>query len=191
MGSYVVVLSLSRMLNLFQNSVVMVLFPKAAGRSATEVVSMTGDAARISSLVTAVCAVFVVLTGPTLLRILYGSEYVAAAGALRILVIEVVLSGATFVLAQAFMALDHPGVVTILQAVGLSLSIPMMLWLIPRYGIYGAAIALLTSTTARLIFVCAGFKVFLKTSPPNLLPRAGDIRFLTGTVARLRRERAS
>jgi O-antigen/teichoic acid export membrane protein len=191
MGSYVVVLSLSRMLNLFQNSVVMVLFPKAAGRSATEVVSMTGDAARISSLVTAVCAVFVVLTGPTLLRILYGAEYVAAAGALRILVIEVVLSGATFVLAQAFMALDHPGVVTILQAVGLSLSIPMMLWLIPRYGIYGAAIALLTSTTARLIFVCAGFKVFLKTSPPNLLPRAGDIRFLTGTVARLRRERAS
>ncbi|HEY1648173.1 MAG TPA: polysaccharide biosynthesis C-terminal domain-containing protein [Terracidiphilus sp.] len=190
MGSYVVVLSLSRMLNLFQNSVVMVLFPKAAGRSATEVVGMTGDAARISSMVTAVCGIFVVLTGPTLLRILYGSEYVAAAGALRILVIEVVLSGATFVLAQAFMALDHPGVVTILQAVGLSLSIPMMLWLIPRYGIYGAAIALLTSTSARLIFVCAGFKVFLKTKPPNLLPQPGDIRFLIGTVARLRGERA-
>ena len=36
MGSYVVVLSLSRMLNLFQNSVVMVLFPKAAGPAARE-----------------------------------------------------------------------------------------------------------------------------------------------------------
>ncbi len=190
MGSYVVVLSLSRMLNLFQNSVVMVLFPKAAGRSASEVVAMTGDAARISSLVTAVCGVFVCLTGPALLRILYGAEYVPAAGALRILVIEVVLSGATFVLAQAFMALDHPGVVTLLQALGLSLSIPMMLWLIPRYGIYGAAISLLTSTTARLIFVCVGFKVFLKTRPPKLLPVFDDVRFLIGTLAALRAERA-
>jgi O-antigen/teichoic acid export membrane protein len=189
MGSYVVVLSLSRMLNLFQNSVVMVLFPKAAGRSASEVVAMTGDAARISSLVTAVCGIFVCLTGPTLLRILYGSEYVAAAGALRILVIEVVLSGATFVLAQAFMALNHPGVVTVLQGLGLSLSIPMMLWLIPKYGIYGAAVSLLTSTTARLIFVCAGFKIFLKMKPPKLLPKLGDIRLLIGTVAVLRTER--
>ncbi|HZP07549.1 MAG TPA: oligosaccharide flippase family protein [Terracidiphilus sp.] len=191
MGSYVVVLSLSRMLNLFQNSVVMVLFPKAAGRSATEVVGMTGDAARISSLVTAVCGVFVCLTGPTLLRLLYGPEYVGAVGALRILVIEVVLSGATFVLAQAFMALDHPGVVTVLQAVGLSLSIPMMLWLIPKYGIYGAAVSLLTSTTARLIFVCAGFRVFLKTNPPKLLPSLGDIRMLMGMVTSLRAERAA
>jgi O-antigen/teichoic acid export membrane protein len=191
MGSYVVVLSLSRMLNLFQNSVVMVLFPKAAGRSANEVVGMTGDAARISGLVTAVCGVFVCLMGPTLLRILYGAEYVAAAGALRILVLEVVLSGATFVLAQAFMALDHPGVVTVLQAIGLSLSIPMMLWLIPRYGIYGAAISLLTSTSVRLIFVCAGFRIFLKMRPPKLLPAVDDVRFMIGTVARLRAERAA
>jgi O-antigen/teichoic acid export membrane protein len=94
------------------------------------------------------------------------------------------------VLAQAFMALNHPGVVTVLQAIGLSLSIPMMLWLIPRYGIYGAAISLLTSTAARLIFVCVGFKLFLKMSPPKLLPQLGDIQFLISTVAGLRAERA-
>ena len=128
MGSYVVVLSLSRMLNLFQNSVVMVLFPKAAGRSAEEVVALTGRSVRASGLITALCGVFVCVTGPTLLRILYGKEYVGAVGALRVLVIEVVLSGATFVLAQAFMALGRPGIITILQAIGLSLSIPMMLW---------------------------------------------------------------
>ena len=43
MGSYVVVLSLSRMLNVFQTSVVMVLFPKAAGHSTDKVLSMTGE----------------------------------------------------------------------------------------------------------------------------------------------------
>jgi O-antigen/teichoic acid export membrane protein len=191
MGSYVVVLSLSRMLNLFQNSVVMVLFPKAAGHITEEVVAMTGDAVRISGLVTAVCGLFVCAAGPALLRILYGPEYATAVGALRILVIEVVLAGATFVLAQAFMALNRPGVVTLLQAVGLSLSLPMMLWLIPRYGIYGAAISLLTSTTVRLILVCAGFRVFLKTSPPKLLLRRCDFDLVLRTVSSLMPERSA
>ena len=191
MGSYVVVLSLSRMLNLFQNSVVMVLFPKAAGLAGKEVVMMTGNAVRVSGLVTAFCGVFVCLGGPTLLRLLYGSEYVSAVGAMRILVLEVVISGATFVLAQAFMALDRPGVVTILQALGLSLSIPMMLVLIPRYGIYGAAVSLLTSTVARFIFVCIGFRVFLKLQLPNLLPNGSDIQLLLDALPRLRPGRAA
>ena len=190
MGSYVVVLSLSRMLNLFQTSVVMVLFPKAAGQSKEEVLAMTGRAVRISGLATAVCGLLVCLAGPTLLRLLYGSEYVGATGALRILVLEATLSGVVFVLAQAFMALNHPGVVTVLQAIGLSLSIPMMLWLIPRYGIYGAAVSLLTSTIARLIFVCVGFRVFLKTPAPNLLPDWHDLKLLSGAVIGLCRERA-
>jgi O-antigen/teichoic acid export membrane protein len=191
MGSYVVVLSLSRTLNLFQNSVVMVLFPKAAGHSVANVVAMTGDSVRASGLVTAACGIPVCLAGPILLRLLYGSEYVSAVGALRILVLEVVLSGATFVLAQAFMALDRPGVVTILEAIGLSLSIPMMLVLIPRYGIYGAAISLLTSTVARLIFVYAGFRWFLKTKPPSLLPDGNDLRLLWSMVNGWLLERAA
>jgi len=191
MGSYVVVLSLSRMLNLFQNSVVMVLFPKAAGRPVQEVVEMTGHSVRISGLVTALCAVLVCLTGPFLLRVLYGSEYVAAAAALRILVLEVVLSGATFVLAQAFMALDRPGIVTVLQALGLSLSIPLMLLLIPRFGIYGAAISLLTSTIARLFFVYVAFRLFLKTKPPRIVPAGGDIRLLWSSMMSLCVERAA
>jgi O-antigen/teichoic acid export membrane protein len=191
MGSYVVVLSLSRMLNLFQNSVVMVLFPKAAGRPTDQVVAMTGESVRISSMATAICGLLVCLAGPSLLRILYGSEYTAAAGALRILVTEVVLSGATFVLAQAFMALNRPGVVTVLQAIGLSLSVPMMLVLIPRYGIYGAAVSLLTSTIARLIFVYAGFRIFLKTRPPSLIPASSDFRLLRSSIVGWRLEPAA
>jgi len=71
------------------------------------------------------------------------------------------------------------------------LSIPMMLWLIPRYGIYGAAVSLLVSTTARLIFVTAGFRVFLKISPPAMLPGWTDVRTLLGAVHSMVRERAA
>ena len=178
MGSYVVVLSVSRMLNLFQASVVMVLFPKAAGRPAREVVDITGVAVRISCLASVLCGIVVCAAGPMLLRIFYGSEYVAATSALRILVVEVVLSGATFVLAQAFMALNAPGVVTVLQATGLSLSIPFMLLLIPRWGIYGAAVSLLASTIARFLFVVIAFRVFLKTDYRALVRNGGDLKRL-------------
>jgi O-antigen/teichoic acid export membrane protein len=183
MGSYVVVLSMTRTLNLFQNSVVMVLFPKAAGQSVRDVVAVTGESVRASGLMTAACGIPVCMAGPIVLRFFYGNEYVSAVGALRILVLEVILSGTTYVLAQAFMALNRPGVVTILQAIGLSLSIPMMLVLIPRYGIYGAAVSLLISTIARLIFVFSGFRFFLKTEPPNLIPDGNDVRMLWSVIS--------
>lgn len=192
MGSYVVVLSLSRMLNVFQNSVVMVLFPKAAGHDAETVLAMTGRCVRVSGLATMICGALICLTGHVLLRVVYGAEYAAAAGALRILVLEAILSGITFVLAQPFMALNRPGVVTVLQGLGLSLSVPMMLVLIPRLGIYGAAVSLLVSTSARLIFVCAGFRIFLKVRPPRLLPGRSDVEALMAACSLLtRRQRTA
>lgn len=186
MGSYVVVLSLSRMLNLFQNAVVMVLFPKAAGRALEEIVELTGRSARMSTVVTACCGAVVCALGPFLLRLLYGREYVSAVGALDLLVAEVTISGLVFVLAQAFMAYGRPGVVTILQAAGLSLSVPMMLWLVPKWGIMGAATALLFSTIARLVLVLGAFRVVLKTRLPDLLPRLTDLAMIRGLLGQRR-----
>ena len=89
---------------------------------------------------------------------------------LRMLLVEVTLSGCVFVLAQAFMALGRPGMVTLLQAAGLSISIPIMILLVPRWGIAGAALALLVSTTARFLLVLASFPMILKVSAPSLIP---------------------
>lgn len=184
MGSYVVVLSLSRMLNLFQNSVVMVLFPKAAGRTQEEVLALTARSARLSTTITALCGLCVCVFGPFCLRLLYGKDYVGAVNALRILVLEVTLSGLVFVLAQSFMALGRPGIVTILQAVGLSLSIPTMLWLVPKLGILGAAIALLLSTTARLILVLGAIPIVFRASIPDLRPRTSDYAAVKAMLSR-------
>jgi O-antigen/teichoic acid export membrane protein len=181
MGSYIVVLSLSRMLNLFQNSVVMVLFPKSAGKSSGDILGLTEQSARLSTSITAVCGLAVYVLGPFLLRLLYGREYVGAVNSLRVLVTEVTLSGLVFVLAQAFMASGRPGIVTFLQAIGLSLSLPVMYWLVPKWGVFGAAVALLISTTARLILILFAFPIVLKTRFPNLLPRISDFEMVTGT----------
>jgi O-antigen/teichoic acid export membrane protein len=178
MGLYVVMLGLSRMANVFQNSVTAVLFPKATGQSTERILELTGRAARVSLSITA-CATFLIgVIGPFLLRVFYGKDYTSAIGCLRILLLEVTISGWVFILAQAFMALDHPGTVSLLQAVGLGMSVPLMLLLIPRFGITGAALALLLSTIARLCFICAGFRIFLKVPVPDFIPTAEDYQAL-------------
>jgi len=188
MGVYAVMLSLSRMLNVFQLAVVMVLFPKAAGQKLDSIIELTESAVRISTMITALCAAFLCIVGPILIGIMYGHSYLSALSALRILLVEATLSCAVAVMAQAFMAVGRPGVVTILQGIGLALCIPMMLVLIPRYGVAGAAAALLFSTTARFIFIYIGFRVFLRARLPRLLPRLDDFRFVHSVVlSRLRR----
>jgi|GraSoi2013_115cm_1033766.scaffolds.fasta_scaffold17404_1 O-antigen/teichoic acid export membrane protein len=182
MGFYVVMLSLSRMLGIIQTSVVTVLFPKAAALSTDEVIALTGRATRVSASVTALGGVVVALVGPWLLRLLYGKEYMHSVGAFRVLLLEMTLSGSGFLLAQAFMALGRPGLVTILQALGLALSIPTMLWLIPKWGVLGAATALMFSTLARFMFIYVSFRLFLKTRPPDLIPKFEDIRALVDQV---------
>jgi O-antigen/teichoic acid export membrane protein len=187
MGLYVVMLSLSRMANVFQNSVTAVLFPKATGQSVERIIELTGRAARVSLTLTAAVTFTVGVIGPTLLHVFYGKDYTSAILCLRLLLLEVTLSGLVFILAQAFMALDHPGTVSVLQAVGLALSVPLMLLLIPKFGITGAALALLISTTTRLCLILVGFRVYLKVGVPGLIPRQSDY---TTLIEGLRRRAA-
>ena len=184
MGTYVVALSLSRMLNVFHASVVMVLFPRAVCRSPREVAEMTSRAMRLSTLLSTLVGIGIVAVGPQVLGLLYGREYRDAGAVLRILVIEVVLSGATSVLSQAFMALGRPGIITGLQVTGLALTVPLMFLLVPRFGIVGAGTALLCSTIARLIFVVASFPVFLKMQVPGILPKVADLRFAIKAIGK-------
>jgi O-antigen/teichoic acid export membrane protein len=178
MGTYVVALSLSRMLNAFHTSVVLVLFPRAVSQSSATIREMTSRAMRMSTLLTVSAGAIIIALGPEVLTLLYGSEYRNATTVLRILVVEVVLSGATLVLSQAFMAIGRPGVITALQLTGLLLSLPLMILLVPHFGIVGAGMALLISTTTRFVCLLVSFPVFLKMQVPQFLPRRSDLEYM-------------
>ena len=188
MGTYVVALSLARILNAFHTSVIMVLFPKAVSRTREEIVEMASRAMRMSTMLTTLGGICVISIGPQLLSLLYGKEYRGANSVLRILVVQIILAGAGAVLAQAFMAVGRPGIVTALQVIGLSLTVPLMLVLIPRLGLVGAGLSLLISTIVRFIFVVASFPLFLKMPIPQLVPTWRDFRTLTElAMSRIRR----
>lgn len=178
MGLYTVALSLSRMLNVLPTAVISVLFPKASARPVAEVVALTGRAARVSALLTTMGGGVLLIVSPLVLRLLYGADYLGAVTVFRVLMIEAILGSTVWVLGQAFMALDRPGTVTLLQGVGLALSVPLLLVLIPRFGLLGAGMAILISTLARLIFVLAAYRQFLHVPAPGLLITRADIVWL-------------
>jgi O-antigen/teichoic acid export membrane protein len=178
MGIYTVALSLSRMLNVFGDAIIRVLFPKVAARPRDEVLFITGRAARVSSFLTLLTAIPLILFGPWLLKLLYGSEFVESVTVFRILLLEVILNVIIWVLSQAFMGLGRPGILTILQGFGLLITVPLMLVLIPRFDFVGAGFSLLLSTLARLVFLLFCFPLILKVRPPDLIINKQDIMYL-------------
>ena len=185
MGLYVVAWSLAQMLNVFQTAAASVLFPKASGRSIEEAVSLTGRTARVGIAVTMLVAGGLALFSPWALGLLYGREYLDAIPVFRLLLCVVVLQGTEWVLLQTFMAVNRPGAVTLLGSIGLSLSVPLLLVLVPRYGLEGAGLALLISGVVRFAFIVASFPLILKKRPPRLLLTRADI----GAVAEAFRKR--
>ena len=178
MGLYAVSLAVSRILQIFQSSVVRVLLPRIAARPTPVVIAAVGRATRITAALTTPLCAGVIVLAPFLLRLAYGGKFSGASPVLRVLAAEALFAGSTWILAQAFLALGKPGIVTALQAIGLALSFPLMLVLIPRFGLLGAGVSLLASTLLRFAFTLASFPWLLHTGPPNLWLTRGDIASL-------------
>jgi antigen flippase len=175
MGLYAVALVISRVLQTFQMATVRVLLPTIAARPVDEVIDAVGRATRVTAALTTPLCLGLIAFGPFILHLVYGAKYAAASGPLRILAVESVFAGTTWILAQAFLAVGKPGVVTALQALGLSVSFPLMLVLIPRFGLIGAGLALAISTFVRFSLALLCFPWLLKKAPPNLLLTRDDV----------------
>jgi O-antigen/teichoic acid export membrane protein len=186
MGTYVVAASLARVLSVFQTSAVIVLYPRIAARGTADVIKLTGFTLRVTTFCAAAGAVAAGALGPILLRSVYGASY-AEGGVIifRLLLAEVVLSGATQVLAQAYLALERPGTVTAIQALGVGIGLLMMPGMIKEFGGPGAPLALLVSSVIRFAITLLAFPYLLKTAAPRIWPTREDLRLVTARLASL------
>jgi O-antigen/teichoic acid export membrane protein len=121
---------------------------------------------------------------PILLPLFYGSAFKAGSTVAETLIVEAILSSAISIHSQTYLAMNRPSVITIFQVIGLALAVPLMLVLIPRIGLEGAALALLLSTCSRYISATLGYAFILKLPIPSILPRRSDIAFLLSAVRR-------
>ena len=186
MGTYVVAASLARMLSIFQTSAVIVLFPRIAARSTAEVMELTGFTFRVTTFCATAGAIAAGAIGPILLRLVYGASYAeGGVGVFRLLLGEVVLSGATQVLAQAYLAQGRPGTVTAIQAVGVGIGLLLMPGMIKEFGGPGAPLALLVSSIIRFTATILSFPYLLKTAAPRLWPKREDFRLVVARLTNL------
>jgi O-antigen/teichoic acid export membrane protein len=148
---------------------VTVLLPEASRKRTNAAVTILARASLLSTAVTGIAALGLAVVAPMLLALLYGEAFAPAIGPFRILLVDAVLTGFGWIMVQAFLSLNRPGIVTITNLLGLLVSVPCMLFLVPVFGISGAALAVLASSIVRLIFVLCCFPLVLKVRGRDLL----------------------
>jgi O-antigen/teichoic acid export membrane protein len=178
MGLYMVARSAAQPTRLFSSALNTVLFPKASSLPSVDAVALAALGARVNIVVVALIALPLALAGPTLIGLLYGRDFVDAALPFQLLVGEGAIAAITSTLAQAFMSVGRPGVVTILQLTGFALCAALLTLLTPLYGIVGAAAALLAGAILRWVVTLACFPFVLGTRVPRLWLNVDDLRVL-------------
>ena len=87
-------------------------------------------------------AIIIIFAEP-IIRLIFGTEYVPATNALRILAVAVLVVRFTFWINPALLAMGRPGLRTILGSITTALYLILMLILVPPYSYLGAAFAFL------------------------------------------------
>jgi len=178
LGLYVIANSISNMLNIFQNSIVEVLFPSTAGKNKETVINASVKSARFSNYLTLIVALFMISITPILIKVLYGQEYLEATNLLRFLLIAVLISSSNWILCQCFLSLNKPETVAILQSVGIVITIPLFIVFVNYYGVTGSGMAILSSNIIRLALTICCFKFILKVNIPNIIFSRDDIKYI-------------
>jgi len=182
MGIYVVAVNFTRLLGPLNKSVLSVLLPKTAGKSVDKVLEITGRAARVNLFISSIEALAIIIIAPYLINILYGPDFSDAVIVFQILLVRKVVEGCSLVLLQAFMATGFPTVVTIIQLIGLGITFPLLILLIPKLGLVGAALSLLISASLRLMFSAACYPILIKVRPPSLIIKFSDFSYLLNAL---------
>jgi O-antigen/teichoic acid export membrane protein len=175
-GVYVVAFSLSRVITTIGAAIVPVLLPKSAGKSPATVTAMTGRALSIATPLLLVGAAVPMLFGQSLLQLLYGRGFGVGHLALALLAAEAVVATVAYVMTQPYLALNRPGLITVIQLVSLPMLAVSLFALVPAFGIAGAATALLVSTTCRAGWSILGYRRTLGVAPPALWPTIHESR---------------
>lgn len=125
---------------LVPESIGMALFPALAGLEEKEAGRLAARVSRHSLFWTVLAVVALGVAAPLLLPLFYGPDYSASVGPFRILLPAMVTLTVYRVLARYFTALGRQEVNLATQVVSISAHVLLNLWLIPRFGIAGAAI---------------------------------------------------
>lgn len=189
-GLYAVGVALVERLWLLSRGASTVLFARASADD-TGSEALTGLVARTTLWINLLASGVLFVAARPVIRLLFGSEFVAAAEATRVLLLGVSAVAVARVFANAIAAKGRPGVNLAIVAVAAAVNIVLNIYLVPRHGIAGAALASTASYSLMLIELPVYARLTRTRTRDLLRPRRSDLQAYTRTLSALLRRRSA
>ena len=163
----------------------LVLYPRLAALGEEEIHRLTAQTCRRTLLLTAPAALGLALLGPHIITLLYSQAFAPAGAPLPWLAVGILAMAIFVIITRDFTARSKQVVNTVSGIVALIINVVLNLYLIPIYGIVGAAFATAVAYTAACIILLRFFctEAGLRWTDV-LVPNREDVRYLTGMAVR-------
>lgn len=156
---YAIAVSFVQRLNLIPEGLSNALLPQLASQTNEDAASFTAKVTRHSFGWVVLMAVVLAVAAPVMIPLLFGAQYRASIPAFLILLPGMVFYMVYRVVARFFVATDRQQANIASELTSLATNVGLNLWLIPKYGILGAALASLVSYTLSATFILTAFRI--------------------------------
>jgi O-antigen/teichoic acid export membrane protein len=140
-GLYAVAANLTNLMLKVPDATGTVLYPRLAGAGSKHAHAQTSAVCRHTLFIMLVGALGYLLFGPSLLRLLYGDAYDGAVRPMLLMLPGVVMLSLYLLLTRNFTGRNRQQVNIVAACVALAVNVGLNAFLIPRYGIAGAAVS--------------------------------------------------
>jgi len=176
-GYYSIAVVIAERLWMLPGAISVVLFPRVSSLKDAEANSLTPRVARHTFFITFVLALILVFLAKLLIKILFGSVFLPSVTPLLILLPGIIALGGAKTLTADLSGRGKPQFGTYAAFASLAVNVPLNLYLIPEWGISGAAFASSVAyIVATLIVIIAFIKISKKSWFDVLLIKKEDFR---------------
>jgi O-antigen/teichoic acid export membrane protein len=131
---------------------------EVAGQSATKAAALAAQAARTLLWVLLGVSLVIAIPAPWVVPLIYGADFTAAVAPLLILLPAAVLVGYTMCLQAFFLGIGRPGLNGVFTLTAGAVNLALSIWLIPRLGIVGNALATAVGAVVLFALYLEGFR---------------------------------
>lgn len=160
-GYYSVAVGIAEKLWMLPGAIATVLFPRISSLKDAEANNLTPRVACFTFLITFVASLILAILAQPLIKILFGPAFLPSVTPLLILLPGIIALSGCKVLTADLAGRGKPQFGTYASFVSLGVNVPLNLWLIPKWGISGAAFA---SSVAYIIATIVVIIAFVKIS---------------------------
>lgn len=163
----------------------LVLYPRLAALGDEDIYRLTAQTCRRTLLLTVPAAIGLALIGPWLITVLYSEAFAPAGAPLPWLGVGIVAMAIFVIITRSFTARSKQVVNTAAGMLALAVNIALNVYLIPRYGIVGAAVATAIAYSGACLLLIGFFSAQSGIGWSQvLLPRGSDLRYILGIAQR-------